>query len=411
MKVSSVPSNGNSITIFNILALSLALLSSFCCEASLRSRTSSKHVRTNDEHESYRTKLMELQRRLQPQPQQEVSASAAVATPDNDNNSNNNDRTINCQEELSLEVLCREEEESVCNDLSTKHATCESKLFRLHGGLCRSSSTIMMTSETTAPRARQPFVEQDSDIDYMVLEDCQDFHGGLPALDGVDVYVVISDPNDPLQNTSMWTTVGEYFWTDYQDYPTGHYGLPDVQNITFYSTDEGTAGGPSFDNMLQTMLFRASCESFDNGLSTPNLQRPTMAAAAAPVQLVGTAVDPQIYVHFEIRITNNIIKKDATTEDRPLKEEEEEEEQEETQWNIHRLTVATTVVPPYEVLDLQPIQRVVKAVTSIPYRVEMDRSEHLSILSTAVAVNAQTGQQCHINGLFNVPSRTTTTAA
>ena len=276
---------------------------------------------------------------------------------------------MNCDDEVSLEIVCLESSR-VCTDFSRQRGSCESKLFQYHGGPCRDDTT----GTGTGMARQQPFVDPSSE--------CLDVRGGPPAQTDTPVFIVLSDPTDPLQNSSMWATVGDYIWTDYQDYPVGHSGLGDVQNITIYSSDDA-----SFETMLQTQLFFAPCESTAlNALDK-----------SQSVQLIGTAVDPHIQAKFEIRVSS----KKADQE-----------------WHLQRVTTATSADPPYEVLDVSAQTRSLTlpstttttsddGYVSVPYSVQFNKRERLTILSTANVVNRATGAKCHVSGLWDaVPAVT-----
>ena len=267
--------------------------------------------------------------------------------------------SVICQEELSLEIICKEAN-SVCQDFSTKPGSCESKMFQVHGGPCRAGA-----SQPVAPMARQPFV--DTTLSSDTAANCLDVNGGLPSVNGLKVFVVISDVEDPTKKSSMWTTIGGYAKTDFTDYEVGE-GLGDSQNITLYSSED-----TSYQTMLQTMIFYAPCE----GTPLETLDR------GQSVQLIATAVDPNIEANFDVRVTSLT---DQT-------------------WNVKRITMATSGNPPFEVLPLPAATRTVSGTRLVtrPYTVAFDRSEQLTILSTVLAVNPKTGDECRVSGLFDAP--------
>ena len=244
----------------------------------------------------------------------------------------------NCAKELSFDISCQGD----CN-FTAHEGTCVSKMFLYHGGRCRSA----VASERSA---------SDS------AADCQDLHQGPPSEDGEEVFVVISDAKDPSKNSSMWTKVGGYFATDYQDYPIG-LGLSDQQNITFYSSNE-----TSYDNMLQTMLFYAPCE----GTPLEHLD------ADQSVQLFATAVDPTIRALFHLHIQSQ------TTQS----------------WQLKSVSVVTASGDePAQVEQLTGLPAEAVGDVEIPLVVELNRNDTLTVLGSAKLVTAS-GLECGLSALY-----------
>jgi len=254
---------------------------------------------------------------------------------------------VDCSKELRFDILCQGD----CN-FTAQEGTCESKMFQYHGGPCRSATAARSNSDSAA--------------------NCQDLHNGPPTVPGQDVFVVIADAVDPSKNSSMWTKVGGFFWTDYRDYPIG-LGLSDQQNITVYASNE-----TSFDNMLQTMLFYAPCE----GTPLEHLARDQS------VQLFATAVDTKIRAYFEFQIQS----------------------QTQQQWQLQSVTVASSGEPAYQELIVSDLlQTTVVGNASVPLAVEMNRNDTLTLLSSAKLVTAS-GLECTVPG-FYVSSKSTTTVS
>jgi hypothetical protein len=198
---------------------------------------------------------------------------------------------------------------------------------------------------------------------------CQDFHGGPPAIKGQVAFIVLTDVKDPTKTFRMWATVGDYFWTKYQDYPIGDIGLSDAQNITIYSSQQTT-----FDNMLQTMIYYAPCEGPEGYLEQ-------LDSTDDSVQLVGTALDPSIRAIFKVQISSRTNKK----------------------WQLQQATVATSADPAFQALDVSKVNVIgssARETASLPIRVTMDKTHELAILSTATAVTA-TGLVCKVHGLYD----------
>lgn len=250
---------------------------------------------------------------------------------------------VKCNEELSVDITCQGD----C-DYTAPGGTCESKMFLYHGGNCRTAPSSEMTNITNP------------------VSSCQDFDHVPASQKGTEVFVVVFDVNDPTKRSSMWTAEGEYFKTDFHDFPTGE-GLSDIQNITFYANDN-----VSYDTMLQTMIFEAPCqvdlESLDPDQS---------------VQLFATAVDPKLQADVDIRIKS-------------LKENK--------QWQLNQVTVATSsIVQPFAVLPMDASQRTIThaqpAVFSWSVIMDETNPDHLIVLATASAVS-DTGDECTIDGVF-----------
>ena len=272
---------------------------------------------------------------------------------------------IDCSQELRLTLICVDAEgnpDPDCQATRTAAAdyegSCESKMYRYHGGPCKP-------------------LNFSSPIDHE--EDCYDFHEGPPSFEGEEVYIVVSDPQDPeTLHSQMWTAVGEYFWTDYNDYPVGSPGLADVQNISIYNTDTNV----SFDNMLQTFLFDAPCQGTENYLDTLDFNQ--------SVQLIGTMVDPHVQGHFALQIEAAV----NTTQ----------------QWQLKRAFVSATsesesaVTPQYQVVPLLLEQRSVTPSGEpmmISTKVQYDPSLHVGLMSSVVAVTP-TGLECRLDSQLDV---------
>lgn len=243
----------------------------------------------------------------------------------------------NCNNELSFDIVCQGD----CN-FTARAGTCESKMFQYHGGPCRSATAT--TSDSAA--------------------NCQDLHQGPPSEKEAKVFVVISDAKDPSKNSSMWTTVGGYFLTDYYDYEIG-LGLSDQHNITIYSTNETTYG-----NMLQTMLFYSPCE----GIPLHHLD------SNQSVQLFATAVDPDIRALFHLHIQSK------TTQS----------------WQLTSLDVVTARAGgPAQREQVLTNLTAIPAIgnVEIPLVVELNRNDSLTVLGSAHLVTAS-GLECRLNALY-----------
>lgn len=260
---------------------------------------------------------------------------------------NGNVNAQNCKQELSFDIVCQGD----CN-FTALEGTCESKMFQYHGGPCRSALSTTRSSDSAA--------------------NCQDLNQGPPSALGEEVFVVISDAKDPAKNSSMWTTVGGFFKTDYRDYPIG-LGLSDQQNITVYASNE-----TSHDNMLQTMLFYAPCE----GTPLEHLD------ADQSVQLFATAVDPTIRALFHLHIAS----------------QNPAQQQQQQAWQVTSVsTVTVTGRGPAE-LEQMVLSDLTSATTAagdieIPFVVELNRNDTLTIVSSASLITSS-GLKCGVSALY-----------
>jgi hypothetical protein len=279
-------------------------------------------------------------------------------------NDYNPSNKLDCYSELNMEIICHGD----C-DFANQRGTCESKMFQYHGGTCNSRRTVVGATEEAAAAAAAAAAVANSDS----AASCQDFHGGPPKFPGQESFIVISDAADPSKNSSMWATVGGFFWTDYEDYPIGD-GLSDRHNITIYSSNETT-----FENMLQTMIFYAPCEGPEGFLEQLDMDQ--------SVQLIGTAVDPYVYANLDITITSWTNR----------------------HWNLQRVTLASNAEPPYHFQELNvssaeiPMSKLLsdQLGVTIPWRnVPIERNHRLVVLTTATAITPM-GTRCTIDTLYD----------
>jgi hypothetical protein len=260
---------------------------------------------------------------------------------------------IDCPTELSLDVVCVGD----CN-FTARPSTCESKMFLYHGGPCRNSASSA---------SRATFINIDVTD---TAADCIDLHEGPPSELGDEAFVVITDVYNPSLTASQQVMVGNYFWTDFEDMPTGMAGWSDTQNITIYRSQTTT-----YDNMLQTMLFYAPCVETPLELLDSN----------QPVQLVALGMDPKIKADFDLQVTSLT---DRT-------------------WKLTAASVALNVPPFFQGLPVMAASRSSSVnqhkAMNVPMTIEMDRNTNLTIVATATAVTTTGTAQCTVTTLVSSP--------
>ena len=267
---------------------------------------------------------------------------------------------LDCSTELSLDVVCVGD----CN-FTERPTSCESKMFLYHGGSCR--NTLASSPAVAASRSTVIGIVTDS------AADCQDFHEGPPTELGDEAFVVITDVYNPALTASQQVMVGNYFWTDYEDFPTGMTGWSDTQNITIYRSGQNA----TYDNMLQTMLFYAPC------VDTPL----ELLDQDQPVQMVAVGMDTKIKADFDLQLK-------SLHSDR--------------QWQLTSANVAMTVPPYYQGLPVLGLSRSSSAkdhntTMTVPLTIEMDRDADLTIVATATAVTVDGTAQCTVSTMVSSP--------
>ena len=259
-------------------------------------------------------------------------------------------RKVMCSEELDMEIVCKDDNN--CNfDKKQAGGTCETKLFKYNGGTCPSLSSSAKT-----------------------ITRCEDVNHGPSSVDGTKVFVVIIDIEDPTKTTKMWTNVGEFFMTDYKDFPDTDSGLSENQNITIYSSDE-----TSYETMLQTMIIDAPCSL---GTSLEDLGQPD----GQNVQYYGYAFDPTIQqAKFDINI-NSLTKKT---------------------WALRKLDVRSASYQQlYSVLEEVPVDEHTIAPQKpfrMPWTVELEYADQ-QVLEASVLVVSEFGEECHMDASFDSTS-------
>jgi hypothetical protein len=270
------------------------------------------------------------------------------------------DNGLDCPTELSLDVVCVGD----C-DFAARPSTCESKMFLYHGGPCRNSASASRTTVIS--------------ILTDTAADCIDLHEGPPTELGDEAFVVITDVYNPTLTASQHVMVGNYFWTDFEDMPTGMAGWSDTQNITIYRSqlnqNQNQNQTATYDNMLQTMLFYAPC------VETPL----ELLDVDQPVQLVALGMDPKIKADFDLKVTS--------LTDRP--------------WQLTSASVALNVPPFFQGLPVMGYSRSSSAnqgtAMTVPVTIEMDRNANLTLVATATAVTNTGTAQCTLTTLVSSP--------
>ncbi|CAB9497330.1 expressed unknown protein [Seminavis robusta] len=275
--------------------------------------------------------------------------------PEQDETNNGRQLTLSsngrdCPNELNIDVVCKGD----C-DFASRSLTCESKMFFYHGGPCRNTPDTVAVARTIAANS-------DS------AADCQDHNEGPPMDRGETVYVVITDTQNPNLTTTQETTVGGYFWTDFENIPTGMPGWSDIQNVTFYSSNVTT----DYDNMLQTMLFYAPC------MTTPL----EVLDQDQSVQLVGLAIDPALQTDLELQVVSK------TTQS----------------WQLTSASVALNVDPYFQGLPVVGLPNTVfdqTAPLGVPFSVEVGHNHSLSVLAYASALSLDGLSQCTVSTMVH----------
>jgi hypothetical protein len=134
---------------------------------------------------------------------------------------------------ISVHVECFQLDATAdCNSIPTPHDQCMEEVFKMafryNGGSCDQSTSLLQ---------------------------CQDMNGGPPTVAGKIALVEVTDVHDEtIHYFSFFVPVGGRF-----EMANNGTLLPSKVNVTIYSAPTSTAGRPSFETMLQTMILDTSC--------------------------------------------------------------------------------------------------------------------------------------------------------